>query len=218
MSINFKETIALECPHCNAKSQFKKVSEWSWSYPYPYVHCCFICTNCQGQVATQWSVSKSRYNEIIPNELITFFPHSGKYRPKIDLKTITKQEVQQDFKEAIECYNHGLYNACMIMARRAVQQEVMGSAGNNLYQQIESTGISDNLKKLLQKIKNFGNHGAHPDFVLFDNEDNPIEDKEKVAKLSLDFLDKYFSDMYETQALIDQAPKSQNEMNTTQPR
>lgn len=105
----------------------------------------------------------------------------------------------------------------MIMARRAIQQEMLiniekSKEKDNLYKQIESSGISANLKKLLQKVKNFGNYGAHPDFCLFDDEENKLEDDKKFAKLSLIFLDKYFADQYETSALIDSAPKSKHEL------
>ena len=64
------------------------------------------------------------------------------------------------------------------MARRAIQQEmqIKKSEGDNLYKQIESLGISKNLKTLLHKVKNFGNYGAHPDFCLYDENKNKIID------------------------------------------
>jgi hypothetical protein len=82
---------------------------------------------------------------------------------------------------------------------------------NNLFKQIENSWIWDNLKKLLQKVKNFWNFWAHPDFCLYDEEWNKIEDLELFAKLSLEFLDKFFSDKYEIYNLILQAPKSAKE-------
>ena len=102
----------------------------------------------------------------------------------------------------------------MMMARRAIQQEMIANEaeGNNLYQQIESTGISSKLKALLHKIKNFGNSGAHPDFCLFDEDGNQIEDKKEFAKLSLEFLDRYFADEYEIDSLVENAPKSEKEL------
>lgn len=86
--------------------------------------------------------------------------------------SITNEKVKADYKRAIGCYNNGFHNACMLMARRSIQQEIIDkkATGTNLYQQIESTGISEKLKALLHKRKNFGNNGAHPDFCLFDEE------------------------------------------------
>ena len=130
------------------------------------------------------------------------------------MNAITNEEVREDFQEAIDCYNNGFYNACMIMARRAIQQEMIIKQikGDNLYEQIESTGISEPLKKLLHKVKNFGNYGAHPDFLLFDGHGEQIDDKKECAELSLEFLNKYFSDQYEIDELIKSAPKSKHEL------
>lgn len=96
----------------------------------------------------------------------------------MSLNFIANEEVRDDFREAINCYNNGFYRSCMIMSRRAIQQEMINieAKGENLYKQIESTGISKNLKTLLHKVKNFGNYGAHPDFCLFDEDGNQIED------------------------------------------
>jgi hypothetical protein len=132
----------------------------------------------------------------------------------MDLSFITNQEVKEDFSEAIKAYNNGLYNSCMMMARRAIQQEMLlvKAKGDNLFKQIESTGISTKLKALLQKVKNFGNNGAHPDFCLYDEDGNEIIDKKDFAKLSLEFLDRYFADEYEIDALVEKAPKSKKEL------
>ena len=106
----------------------------------------------------------------------------------------------------------------MLMARRAIQQETIDNkaSGKNLYQQIESTGISKKLKSLLYKVKNFGNNGAHPDFCLFNEEGNQIVDKKSFSKLSLEFLDRYFADEYEIDSLIESAPKSKREIEESQ--
>lgn len=103
----------------------------------------------------------------------------------------------------------------MIMSRRAIQQEVLDQGADkddNLYNQIESTGISPKLKTLLYKVKNFGNHGAHPDFYLYDGDGKQISDERGFAELSLEFLDRYFSDEYEVDDLVKNAPKSRKEI------
>ena len=215
-----------ECPHCKALCQFNlcggtdrpcKVVRWK-EFHLPYQ-----CQNCHGMIISCYREPPTKVDtKGSPGKWHAFFPVSstlvyrfsypptGGYKRKVDLEKITSTEVRDDFEEAINCYNNGSYNASMVMARRAIQQEVKGNEGD-LYQQIESSGISDNLKKLLQKIKNFGNSGAHFDFYLFDNEGKRIEDKKKYAKSCLNFLDRYLLDQ-EIPSLIAASPKSKKEL------
>ena len=217
------KTISLECPYCDTKCQFVQVDP---SHRYCVSdglhHIAYICTNCKGVIATKWKANgndlvafqdpRSGYNQ----QLSIYYPLVGDWKPRVNLSLITNDEVKTDFKESISCYNNKFYNACMMMARRAIQQEMIinKASGKNLYQQIESTGISEKLKALLHKIKNFGNNGAHPDFCLFDEDGNQIEDKKEFAKLSLEFLDRYFADEYEIDFLVKSAPKSEKELNS----
>lgn len=216
--MNYSPTISLDCPHCQSICQFTHVARNDSKCKKDNLyHVFYQCTNCNGKIISKWQ-DDNGYGQISEYcTLYNYYPNIDSYKPKIDLDVITNIEVKKDFIEAISCYNNDLYNSCMIMARRAIQQEMLikiekSKEKDNLYEQIESTGISANLKKLLQKVKNFGNYGAHPDFCLFDDEKNKIEDDKKIAELSLRFLDKYFADQYETSALIDSAPKSKHEL------
>ena len=175
-----------------------------------------MCTHCRGGVITTWSGSSPEHFDSLNTHLEACHPTVGEWQPRVKLSLITNEKVRADFQEAIDCYNNELYNACMVMSRRAIQQEMIPkeAKGDSLYQKIESTGISKNLKKLLQKVKNFGNHGAHPDFCLYDENGELIKDKKKLAKLSLEFLDRYFADAYETASLVQDAPKSKKELET----
>ena len=215
------ESLPLECPHCNTKCQFKPIGQ---AYPCKVkqlsdreqiFHRTYRCTNCEGNVVTEWK-HNSYYDEYRP---LICYPSAGDWKPKVNLACIKNNEVKEDFEQAIDCYNHGFYNASMIMSRRAIQQEMDSKKEKeekekNLYEQIESMEISKSLKTLLHKVKNFGNYGAHPDFCLFDKDGQKIDDKKGFAKLSLEFLDKYFLDQYETDALIEKAPKSKKELKT----
>lgn len=218
--MNYSKTLSLNCPHCDTRCQFvaieqghnKCINDNKHHIPY-------VCTNCQGLIVTQWSANKCdpnifRSNPGYGQQLSVYYPVVGDWKPRVKLKLITNEDVRSDFKEAINCYNNGFYNACMLMTRRAIQQEMISNraTGSNLYQQIESTGISTKLKSLLHKVKNFGNHGAHPDFCLFDEDGNEIIDKKSFSKLSLEFLDRYFADEYEIDSLVESAPKSQKEL------
>lgn len=214
------ETLSLECPYCNTKCQFEPIAQ---GYPckvqqlddrFQIFHRAYRCTHCEGNVVTKWGYD-NYYSHNKP-QFITYYPPVGEWKSKVNLDCITNNEVKEDFMEAIDCYNHGFYNASMIMSRRAIQQEMdsKNAKGENLYKQIESIEISKSLKALLHKVKNFGNYGAHPDFSLFDKDGQKIDDKKGFAKLSLEFLDKYFSDQYETDALIENAPKSEKELDS----
>jgi hypothetical protein len=217
MMIKHSKTISLDCPHCETRCQFIQADQ---SHRYcksdNLHHIYYICTNCHGGILTRWQSGTSNENHFYNqgNNLNDYFPVVGKWSPKTDLALITNPFVRADFMEAIKCFNNGFYNACMMMARRSIQQEMLakGAVGENLFQQIESTGISTKLKALLQKVKNFGNNGAHPDFCLYDDQGEKIEDKHGFAALSLEFLDRYFTDEYEIEHLVNNAPKSEKEL------
>jgi len=214
------KTISLECPHCDTKCQFIQIDQsHEFCNKDNLHHIAYVCTNCRGIIMTKWNAIGDNKNQFLNNsgygqKLNIYYPVVGDWKPRVDISLITNENVKNDFREAIGCYNNGLFNACMMMARRAIQQEMITNKvrGSDLYKQIEATGISEKLKALLQKVKNFGNNGAHPDFCLFDNNGNEIVDKKEFAKLSLEFLDRYFSDEYEIDSLVKNAPKSKKEL------
>ena len=211
--MEYAPTISLDCPYCETKCQFQEIPKSKSLCKSDDLkhHNPYVCTNCGGLIITRWHYQLEQGYPIFMN----YSPAPGVWKPKVNISYIENENVKEDFLEAIKCYNRSYFNACMIMARRAIQQEVISRGANevdNLYQQIESIGISVQLKSLLHKIKNFGNYGAHPDFFLFDENGNKLEDKEYFAKLSLEFLDRYFMDQYETSQLIESAPKSEKEL------
>lgn len=217
--MKYSTSISLECPYCNTKSQFVQYQQQNNTRPCcsvdTLIHIPYTCTHCKGLITTQWREDTGR--------LVACHPKTGGWKPTVNLTLITNKSVRDDFQEAINCFNNGFHNACMIMARRAIQQEMIikekekktekkAEKSDNLYKQIESTEISGKLKQLLHKVKIFGNNGAHPDFCLFDSNGEQTEDKKKIAKLSLEFLSRYFADEYEITAMINNAPKSKQEL------
>lgn len=217
----YTKSLSLGCPHCDTKCQFITIEQWHHKCKRDDKHHIpYICTNCNWLIATKWLAKNCTPEQFRnnPNSYIQrldiYYPIVWDWKPRVNLELITNEKVISDFKEAINCYNNGFFNACMLMARRAIQQEMLDNKakGTNLYQQIESTWISKKLKALLHKVKNFWNYGAHPDFCLFDEDWIQIIDKNGFAKLSLEFLDRYFSDEYEIDSLVDSAPKSKKEL------
>lgn len=215
----YSPTLSLYCPHCNSQCQFVDANSTNNNNTIciedDKVHLYYICSNCKGGILTFWDYNKGNPYSKGANILERYIPKVAEYNQKIDLKLIDNGNVKNDFVEAVACYNNGLYNACMIMTRRCIQQEMLSKNIDqklNLYDQIESVSTSQNLKQLLQKVKNFGNYGAHPDFCLFNESGEEVENKKEFAKLSLDFLDRYFADEYELKNLINNAPKSKKEI------
>ena len=209
--MKYSNTLSLECPHCKTRCQFLVIAKSNSECTSDgLVHNAYICTHCSGIIVAQWS----DLIDAPPLYMSGYYPVAGGWKPRVNLSLIDNDEVREDFKEAIDCYNHGFYNACMIMTRRAIQQEMMIKKiqEGSLYKEIESMEISSNLKGLLHKVKNFGNYGAHPDFSLFDSEGKKIDNKKEFAELSLEFLDRYFSDQYEIETLVKGAPKSEKEL------
>ena len=207
----------IKCPHCQSLCQFNAllsgtrhlIESADTSY-----HEAFMCTSCGGLIIALWRLENGSYY------LSECFPSAGDFTPKVDLNFIEKEEVKNDFKEAIDCYNNNLYNASMIMSRRAIQQDVSteSNKNENLWEQIKSTDISQSFKDMLDKVRVFGNHGAHPDFCFYDKDETPIKEdsKKEVAATTLYFLDHYFMHKYEMPKRISEQPKSQKKLSKKQ--
>jgi hypothetical protein len=214
--MKYEKSLNLECPHCKSNCQFIENGGISTCTSDRTHHSSYICTHCGGKIMIRFSQNPHMGGQN-PHELIDYYPIPSIWKSRINLNLITDENVKNDFIEAANCFNYGLYNASMVIARRAIHQEMIKRElekkyPNSLYQQLENAGISEKLKELLQKVKNFGNNGAHPDFCLYDEQGNKLEDVQQFAELSLNFLDKYFSDEYETDSMIASAPLSAKEI------
>lgn len=217
--MNYSKSISLECPHCNTKCQFIQKTH-SFCKSDQKHHITYECTNCWWEIITKWEssisniISFENHPTWYSQTLNKYYPIIWDYKSRVNLSIIPNTDVKEDFIEAIWCYNNWFYNSCMMMARRAIQQEMLlkWAKWDNLYKQIESIWISEKLKALLHKIKNFWNSWAHPDFCLYDEGWKKIENKKEFAKLSLEFLDRYFANEYEIELLVEKAPKSELEL------
>ena len=159
----------------------------------------YRCYLCHGVIVIKWNqerVEAADRDISGSTESFCFYYHSsiplvGGYKKMVNLEYVTSTpEVKEDFLEAISCYNHGLYNASMVMSRRAIEQEAFdkGAKGNDLHKKIEALDINKELKALLKEIKDLGNFGAHPAL-----RGKTIKDEKKCAELSLRFLDTYLT-------------------------
>lgn len=215
--MKYSQSITIECPHCKAMCQFVENGKHGFCSSDKTFHVAYLCSNCTGGVVARFKIHAPTRSA---GELMNYSPEIDSFVPRINLGLISEEHIRKDYIEAIGCFNKGFYNASMVIARRAIHQEMIKRGldqehPRDLYKQIENSGISEKLKALLQKVKNFGNNGAHPDFCLFDINGDQIDDPRKFAELSLVFLDKYFLDEYETEDLIAQAPSSEKELESS---
>ena len=150
-----EEYITHERPYCKVQSAFRQLKIYEVESVTDYgaerlqqkkpVPCNkddlfyepYECQLCHGAVIIKWEKSypQGRYHSSIPP--------TGGFKHKVDLEKITSSKgVKDDFLQAIECYNNRLYNASMVMSRRAVQQEVIveKAEGDNLYKKNRSFG------------------------------------------------------------------------------
>ena len=129
MDTIYQKSISLDCPHCRAKCQFEilhvalivcVVSE--------RIHAAYSCTHCHGIIVTKWAKKIGEENfegGSFGNYYLTaYYPQVGAWKPKMDLSLIVNDGAKEDFQEAISCYDNGFYNACMVMTRRAIYQEM----------------------------------------------------------------------------------------------
>ena len=96
--MSYSDTLSLNCPHCNTRCQFvvieqghrRCVSDDKHHIPY-------ICTNCNGLIATKWTASgcdpQSFRNG--PNSyyqsLNTYYPVVGDWNSRVKLELITNK-------------------------------------------------------------------------------------------------------------------------------
>ncbi len=194
------------CPYCKSNSAFfntyanqieNKCTNLYWRV--------LQCNNCNWLV-----IDYTEYSYYDDSKITISYPSIWEYITTIDTKHITDDLIKKDFEESINAYNFWLYISTCMMIRRCVHREVelKNWIWKDLYDQIQSLGISDNLKLLLQKIRIFWNSWAHPNYVLEDNNWNIIVDYKEVASLWLHFMDMYFYDKYSVSNLISKFSKT----------
>lgn len=130
--MQYSKTLSLECPHCATKCQFVQVDQGHFICESDCLHhIAYVCTNCRGVIVTKWDATACPIQQFENNptgyrqKLRIYYPLVGDWKSRVDLSLITNKEVRVDFQESINCYNNGLYDACMMMARRAIQQEMI---------------------------------------------------------------------------------------------
>lgn len=92
------------------------------------------------------------------------------------------EDVKDDFKEAITCFNAQAYKATVVMCRRAIETlaDLKGARGSNLYHKLHDLQGRGLLEfptyNLATGIRQFGSYGAHPQQDLLKDVDRGLAD------------------------------------------
>jgi len=172
-----------DCPHCKAKCQFNLIVNDNQCRADNLYQAPWVCQNCGGFIITKRPYTSSWGD----TQIIPFV----KIKPKIRVDKLP-ENIRNDYLESLEDYSNGCYASSVIMCRRVIQQTCLdkGAKKTNLFDQIEELNIDENLKKLAQKLRFWGNKGAHPDILLGEK----IEEKD--AKVAIDFTEKFLQYVY----------------------
>jgi len=95
--------------------------------------------------------------------------HMIDYYPKLDTQIDDElpDNVKTAFKQAVESLNNGLWDGCVVMARRAIEEAVseLDAKGNDLFHKIdyleEQRKITPALKEWAHETRLAGKLGAH---------------------------------------------------------
>ena len=165
---------AFLCPFCNVHSTF---SSFMSSGGY-YIRTCDKCGN---QVFFIFE----------GNKLKDYYP---KRTPQTDESI--PNEIADDYKEAVKCFDAGAFKASVVMSRRAIQSSALerGIKKGRLRDQIDELHakdlIPDSVKEWAHEIRLTGNIGAHPDEDLL--QDVTKEDAQELIR----FVEAYLNYVY----------------------
>jgi hypothetical protein len=169
----FDHHFAMDCPHCQARSNVSAISIPRWElldrFRPEVVGICYRCDSCNSPIFLRFRVIQypqkgnkhpvriSDTYELVQRPLETF---EYKYLP---------EEVAADFREALTCYSNLCYNAFAAMCRRCLQSTsmVLGAEGStkvqNQLEELKALSIVDDEGfDQLKQIVLSGHDGAHP--------------------------------------------------------
>lgn len=164
-------TIGLTCPHCGVYSKIYRLSEPIYNvilnYSLSNVGIVYMCEKCTEPIFLKFKIKDfdtsnnifyfdSEYIEIEhPRESFEF-----KYLPK---------DVENDFKEALDCMSIKAYNGFAALCRRILQSSAtnLGVSGKNKVQNqinnlIEELQLDKDTSEIIHQVMLDGHDGAHP--------------------------------------------------------
>lgn len=124
------ETVSRECPHCGAHAQLLPVATPSFetlnAYRPRHVGIAFRCAACAAPRFTRAAVRAYEDSRI---ELSAHLVEVERGRERFQFSHLPPA-VERIFREALQCYTAGCYNAFASMCRRTVQTSLAGLGTN----------------------------------------------------------------------------------------
>ncbi|MBF0430524.1 MAG: DUF4145 domain-containing protein [Fibrobacteria bacterium] len=151
-----------------------------------------MCNNCANVTMVLWS-----------KPLHGHYPDAYDYRRvpwpinKFTPPEHWPDKIKSYWKQTHECLKNEHFDACIVMARSALQMAIRyaGCKGSNLWQEIELLGKSGKIPPLMiewsHELRKSGNHSAHP------SDDTVMANKKDANDIVyfLDFLLEYLFDL-----------------------
>jgi hypothetical protein len=161
------QDITIRCPHCGVHAGMSAVSipryELVHRFKCQEVAIVYRCDSCNRPVVLQFKVSLSN-----PAPLSRDFTQIQNALEPFEHQYL-KEDVADDFKEALTCYSHNCWNAFAAMCRRCLQSVAsqLGATGTTRVEaqlrELKDMGIVDEETfTQLKQIMLSGHDGAHP--------------------------------------------------------
>ncbi|MCA9837739.1 MAG: DUF4145 domain-containing protein [Trueperaceae bacterium] len=165
----FDKHYSVKCPHCSITASLSATSiprfELLVRLKPEKVGIGYICNSCKEPVFLKFLVEKTETSNVYISDS---FEEVEFAQETFELQYLP-EEVAQDFKEALDCYSMGCWNAFAAMSRRTIQtsSSVLGSEGNSKVQNqisdLKEMGVVD--EETFEQLKTIiisGHDGAHP--------------------------------------------------------
>lgn len=163
-----QKSVRLICPHCGDSTSPIIVSIPSFSQMVKYglnkAGLVFACTTCKKPIYLEYAYNLASNQASLSEGPLYIL------KPKIDFDfEFIPESVAEDFKESLECYRHGAFNAFGAMCRRTIQEtasNIGAKDSKKIQHQIqnmkEMADIDDETFKIISQIILDGHDGAHP--------------------------------------------------------
>ncbi len=197
------------CPHCNKQSTYEEVYSENdyvkektlvWDdlgvyLPYQIDFSIYRCEFCG-----HFRILGERIRQGYENRTVFEYPMSG--FPDLEREKINNQIVLENLDEGMRCLIANAPKGAIVNFRRALQAAVLvlGGKGSDLCSQIDDLYkkeiIRGKTKEIAHKVRAFGNLGAHPYEIKFDDGESfnelTLDDAVQAAKMLLLFLEDAF--------------------------
>ncbi|MDP3785372.1 MAG: DUF4145 domain-containing protein [bacterium] len=217
------------CPHCNKQSTYEQITykddyvrektlvydEMGAYFPHTvriYIYKCEFCNH--------FRIVGVRIKDSYQNLTVFEYPLPG--FSKIDRAKINQPVILENLDEGMRCLTANAPKGAIVNFRRALQAAVLilGGEGEDLFSQIDNLYgkeiIRSKTKEIAHKVRAFGNLGAHPYEIKFNESglesfsELTLDDAVQAAEMLILFLE----DAFIFSSKLEGVDKRLNELNT----